>query len=160
MNTQTLPFDIREFMTKQLIGVCDTMLTMQAALSADQDPPAYRERVIGCVGLGGEEINGAVYLHLSAAFAKLATANMLGMTPEEISGEAEINDVVGEMTNMLAGRLKSALCDAGATCAVSTPAIIRGTVFDIEAPPEVRRELLLFDCGEDRIAVEVHIKLN
>ena len=72
---------------------------------------------------------------------------MLGLPPEEVTGETEVNDVVGEATNMLTGGLKSWLCDAGAECAVSTPAIIRGTSFAIEAMPDVARELLVFECG-------------
>jgi len=46
---------------------------------------------------------------------------MLGLPPDEITGETEVNDVVGEATNMLTGGLKSWLCDAGSDCAVSTP---------------------------------------
>ena len=45
--------------------------------------------------------------------------------------------MVGEATNMLTGGLKSWLCDSGAECAVSTPAIIRGSAFVIEPVPEV-----------------------
>ena len=82
------------------------------------------------------------------------------MASGEIPGEADVNDVVGEATNMLTGGLKSWLCDAGAECAVSTPAIIRGTAFNIESMPDVLRELLVFNCGEDRLIVEVHIKFN
>jgi chemotaxis protein CheX len=70
-----------------------------------------------------------------------------------------VNDVVGEATNMLAGGLKSWLCDAGASCAVSTPAIIRGA-FAVEAMPDVAREFLVFESGADRVIVEIHIKLN
>jgi chemotaxis protein CheX len=68
--------------------------------------------------------------------------------------------VVGEVTNMLAGGLKSWLCDAGAECAVSTPAIIRGNAFAIESMADVMRDLLVFDSGNNRFVVEVHIKLN
>jgi hypothetical protein len=45
-------------------------------------------------------------------------------------------------------------------CAVSTPAIIRGTSFDVEPMPDVEREFLVFDCGEERLMVEIHIKLS
>ena len=65
----------------------------------------------GSVGFAGENVTGAVYLHLSAAFANRVAAAMLGLQPEEIMGETEVNDVVGEVTNMLTGGLKSWLCD-------------------------------------------------
>jgi chemotaxis protein CheX len=152
--------DIHEFMLRHLADVFDTMLSLKAVPVSGASAPAFGGRVSGSVGFAGETVTGAVYLHLSAPFSTHVAAAMLGMTPEEITGEAEVNDVVGEVTNMLAGGLKSWLCDAGAECAVSTPAIIRGTAFVIESMADVHRELLVFDCGPDRFVVEVHIKFN
>ena len=152
--------DVCEFMTRHLVDVFDTMLSMKAALAPKAGLPPFGERVSGSVGFAGETVTGAVYLHLSAAFANQVAAAMLGLKPEEITGETEVNDVVGEATNMLTGGLKSWLCDSGADCAVSTPAIIRGTAFDVEPMPDVERECLVFDCGDDRLVVEIHIKFN
>jgi chemotaxis protein CheX len=152
--------DVCEFMTRHLVDVFETMLSMKAVRVAGTELPAFDGRVSGSVGFAGEHVTGAVYLHLSAPFANQVAAAMLGITPEEISGDSEVNDVVGEATNMITGGLKSWLCDAGADCAVSTPAIIRGTSFAIEPMPEVAREWLVFDCGNNRIVVEIHIKLG
>ena len=105
-------------------------------------------------------MTGAVYLHLSTPFANRMAAAMLGLTVEEITNECDTNDVVGEVTNMLTGGLKSWLCDAGAECAVSTPAIIRGRSFEIEHMADVQHEALTFSCGTDKVVVEIHIKLN
>jgi len=121
--------------------------------------PPFAERVTGCVAFAGDHINGAVYLHLGTPFANQVAAAMLGLGVEDL-GEAEVNDVVGEATNMLTGGLKSWLCDSGSECAVSTPAIIRGSAFVIEASPEVERDWLIFECGPDRIAVEIHVKIG
>ena len=91
--------------------------------------------------------------------ATATAAAMLGLSPEEKISENDVNDVVGEATNMLTGGLKSWLCDAGADCAVSTPAIIRGA-FDVEVMPNVAREFLIFESSGERIIVEIHIKLS
>jgi chemotaxis protein CheX len=152
--------DVHEFMLHHLTDVFDTMLSMKAVPVPQASVPSFGERVSGSVGFAGETVTGAVYLHLSAPFSSQVAAAMLGMTPEEITGDAEVNDVVGEVTNMLAGGLKSWLCDAGAECAVSTPAIIRGNAFAIESMADVMRDLLVFDSGNNRFVVEVHIKLN
>ena len=135
------------------------MLAMPALLVPNAELPHFPERVTGSVGFAGETVNGAVYLHLSAGFANRVAAAMLGLPPEENIGESDVNDVVGEATNMLTGGLKSWLCDAGADCAVSTPAIIRGA-FDVEAMPNVAREFLVFESGAERLLVEIHIKLS
>ncbi len=150
---------VREFLTRHLVDVFDTMLQMRAALMPRAEDPQFTERVTGSVGFAGDTVTGAVYLHLSAAFAGQVAAAMLGLPAEEL-GEEEINDVVGEATNMLTGGLKSWLCDNGAECAVSTPAIIRGTTFNVEHMHDVERESLIFECGDNRLAVEIHIKIN
>lgn len=160
MSTQTHALDIRQFITKHLIEVFDTMLAMSAETLADNHLPHFDTRVTGSVGFGGENVTGAVYLHLSGPFANHCASAMLGLAPEEINAETDVNDVVGEMTNMLAGGLKSALCDTGHVCAVSTPAIIRGTSFEIEAMPDVQREHFSFKAGDQIVTVEVHIKYN
>jgi len=151
--------NICEFMNRHLVDVFETMLTMKAVPLPGTGIPPMEERVTGSVAFAGDHINGAVYLHLSAPFASRVAAAMLGLAPEEL-GDAEVNDVVGEATNMLTGGLKSWLCDSGAECAVSTPAIIRGSAFVIESLPDVERECLIFGCGENRIVVEIHVKVG
>jgi hypothetical protein len=42
----------------------------------------------------------------------------------------------------------------------STPTIIRGTGFSIEPMADVHCERLIFDCGDDRFSIEIHIKFN
>jgi CheY-specific phosphatase CheX len=158
--TQTVQLaSICEFMNRHLVDVFETMLSMKAVGAPCDGTPQFEERVTGCVAFAGEHINGAVYLHLGAPFAAQVAAAMLGLTPADL-GEAEVNDVVGEATNMLTGGLKSWLCDSGAECAVSTPAIIRGSAFAIEPAPEVAREWLIFNCDTNRIVVEIHVKLG
>src|SRR5690349_13430678 len=146
MSEPVQSLDIPGFMTRHLVEVFETMLAMQVAPMAKFEPTHYVERVSGSVGFAGDNVNGAVYLHLSAAFANRVAAAMLGLAPEELA-EADVNDVIGEVTNMLTGGLKSSLCDTGAPCAVSTPAIIRGTSFVIEPLVDVERIWLGFDCG-------------
>lgn len=157
MNPSIQSLNIRVFITSHLVDVFETMLSKKAVLKDTAGPPQYTGHVSGSVGFGGEEVNGVVYLHLSAGFALQAASAMLGLPAEEL-GDAEVNDVVGEMTNMLAGGLKSALCDAGAPCAVSTPSIIRGTSFVIEPVPDVERICIVFDCENEPVMAEVHIK--
>ena len=161
MNLKTAPtLDIRHFLNGHLVDVFETMLAMKANPVSEGSLPDFASRTTGSVGFAGDTVTGAVYFHLSADFANQIAAAMLGVPPEENLGEHEVNDVVGECTNMLAGGLKSALCDKGHECAVSTPAIIRGTSFNIESLPDVRQEMLIYECNGARFAVEVHIKFN
>jgi len=159
MNEQAQSLDVRHLISEHVAEVFKTMLSLELAPVSGNAMPKFGERVTGSVGFGGESVTGAVYLHMSAALAKELASAMLGLSADELS-DHESNDVVGEITNMLTGQLKSCLCDAGATCAVSTPTIIRGESYEIEQLPEVKRELLLFHCGANAMAVEIHIKFN
>ena len=152
--------EIERFMSQHFVEVFGTMLSIEASLSAKTAPNYSGQRVTGSVGFAGEKINGAVYVHFSEALARRAAANILGIPREEIAGHAEVNDVIGEVANMVTGGLKSWLCDSGAPCAMSTPAIIRGASFQIETAAEVERLLLIFHCGDETVALEIHIKLN
>ena len=151
--------NICEFMHRHLVDVFETILSMKTAPRPGEGVPTFEERVTGCVAFAGDHINGAVYLHLGTPFATRIAAAMLGLEPTDL-GDAEVNDVVGEVTNMLTGGLKSWLCDSGAECAVSTPAIIRGSAFVIEPVPDVAREWLVFECQQHRVVVEIHVKVG
>ena len=150
--------DIRHYVASHLETVFETMLSMKA--TAADAGELTGERVTGSVGMAGEKVTGLVYLHFSAPFAEQATAAMLGLPPEETPGQNDVNDVTGEVTNMIAGGLKSWLCDHRAACALTTPAIIRGTAFAITAKPDVECLRLGFECQGRRGLIEIHIKFN
>jgi CheY-specific phosphatase CheX len=158
MSQPVQTFNFRTFLSHHLEEVFQTMLATQAVLVEQPPVASFPERVSGAVGLGGEHVKAVVYLHLSAAFAAQGAAAMLGMNPGEQPSDAEINDVVGELTNMVAGGLKSALCDQGLACAVSTPSIIRGTAFEIESLPGVTLTQLTFACGAHQVLLELHFQ--
>ena len=158
MQTIDMP-DIKEFMTTHLLHVFDTMFSMKPVPLAEAVLREESERITGSAGFAGETVTGAVYLHLQASFASVLAAGLLGTMPENLS-DAEVNDVVGELTNMLTGGLKSWFCDGGNPCAVSTPGIIRGHSFAVEPLPEVQRLSLEFSSGPNRLSVEVHYKFQ
>lgn len=151
---------VREFLVQHLAEVFSTMLSLSVTTETDAAPDEAKERVTGSVGFVGEKLNGSVYIHVPAALAALMAGAMLGLPPEEALGEAEVNDVLGEVTNMVAGGFKSWLCDAGAPCALGTPAIIRGTSFQVIASEGVARVQFGFVAGAHHGSVEAHIKFN
>jgi chemotaxis protein CheX len=154
------PAEIRDFVAQHLADVFDTMLSQKAALTPDAEPPVFADRISGSVGFAGEAVTGSIYLHLHLTFATAAAVNMLALPPEEPPGDAEVNDVIGELTNMLGGGLKSWLCDVGAKCALTTPAVIRGKSFSIVPNASVQVLRLPFETETTRGLVEVHTKFN
>ena len=77
-----------------------------------------------------------------------------GVKPEEV------NDVIGEVSNMVGGHLKSRFCDSGFPCDLSIPSITSGKNFKIESKNWARHERIAF-CHEAHVAlVEVFIKAS
>lgn len=146
------------------IAVNSTKQVFQTMLSMGIDPlpPGSNgklsgNRVVGSVGFAGD-VMGNIYIHVPGGFAKEMAAAMLGMEPEEIEDDDEVNDVIGEVSNMIGGDLKSRLCDAGFPCQLSIPNITRGTDFEIDTIGWVRHERIEFNKGNHLIVVDVFIK--
>lgn len=153
-------FDTARCVNQTVTSVFETMIRLPALVSPEPPQGPDTERVTGAIGVVGEFVTGAVYLHLPEPLARRAAGAMLGLPgPAPTDGPA-VGDVIGELTNMVAGGLKSALNDAGAECGMSTPSVIRGRHFAIETGPDITRSLLHFSCDNQPFSVEVHLKFN
>jgi CheY-specific phosphatase CheX len=162
MNSPALQFPLREWIDSIVPEVFETMLSLHAVPAPCGESPrsVLGERVSGAIGVAGESLTGAVYLHLSLAFAREITALLLGNAPGDPAQDAEVNDVVGEFCNMVSGKLKSSIANAGVPCAMSPPSIIRGSAFAIEAMPNAQKETFQFDCLNQRLSVEIHLHIQ
>ena len=149
-------FDLPKFLRGATQEVFDTMLSM--ALSEKENTGfAGVDRIVGSVSVAGS-VSGTVNIHVSNAFACQITANMLGMEPDEIDSDEEVHDVIGELSNMIGGDLKSRLCDAGFDCELSIPSITSGKDFNIESKGWAVNEVVCFQHGEHIALVEAYIK--
>ena len=149
-------FDLPTFLRGATQEVFDTMLSMELS---EQDVQAMAEgnRIVGSVSLAGSA-SGTVNIHVSDAFACQITANMPGMDLDEIDSDEEVHDVIGELSNMIGGDLKSRLCDAGFTCELSIPSITSGKDFNIESKGWAVKERVCFQFEEHLALIEAYIK--
>lgn len=157
MNSTEPKFIVNEHMAGIVAHVFETMLALNVVAASPTKLPG--ERVSSAIGIGGERINGTVYLHFPEKLAREVTRAMLQCTPGQNAGDNDVNDVIGEMGNMVGCRLKCLLNDADIFCAVSTPSVIRGA-FTVDAPPDVTAEIFYFSCLGQRLAVEVHLQIG
>ncbi len=153
-----LDLNLRDFVSKAVVNVFSTMLSMQIELlPSDKDVTLPGQRVVGAVGFAGKAM-GVVYIHVTDDFAKAIAGKLLGMKPEELNGSAEVNDVIGEVSNMVGGNLKSSLCDSGLTCALTIPSITRGGDFQVESLDGGRQERFAFKYQDQNVLVHLDIK--
>ena len=106
------------------------------------------------------DATGIVSIHVDLDLSRRMAAGMLGMEPEELEGEGEIQDMLGELGNIVGGNLKSALTDTGLRCALSTPSFTTGSDFMIETLNLERYERFAFAMGEHTVFVEMGIKIS
>jgi len=152
--------DLRGFVAGAMDEVFDTMLSMNIEL-ADEGVQANvdGERIVGSVGFAGKTV-GSVSIQVNEVFARQITAAMLGMEEDEIEGDEEIHDVIGELSNIVGGDLKSRLCGEGLNCDLSIPSIIRGSDFRTKTKGWARHESLVFSHREQFALVNVYVKVN
>lgn len=118
-------------------AVCEvfsTMLNLEALPDEVDDaspPPISVTGVSGQISFTGK-MNGALYQNFSEKLARICAGRIMGNDGSGLS-EAEINDVVGELTNMVTGNLKSKMADKGFNCTLSIPTVIRGAKVSIDS---------------------------
>jgi len=156
--TEINKLDLKGFCFNSIRGVFRTMLSMEVnPVEVDPLMEVSGSKVVGCVGFAGDVI-GNICVHVSKQFARVMTASMLSMEVDEVEDDEEINDVIGEVSNMVGGDMKSKLCDAGFPCVLSIPNVTSGSDFKIESKGWVRHEKIAFQYQEQLSMVEVFIK--
>ncbi len=142
-----------------VINVFTTMLSMDIQI-ADAVSKSDLEgmRTVGAVSFAGDAM-GIINIHITGQFAREMAAAMLDMTVDEVDGDQDVNDVIGELSNIIGGNLKSIFSDVGLRCELSTPSITRGSDFRIESMNMERYERFAFTLGDHTFFVEFGLKL-
>lgn len=150
--------DIKAKVSDAVIEVFDTMLSM--SIEPVDEVPEERptsERIVGAVNFAGE-VMGLITIDVSRQFSQVMTASMLDVEVDEIEGPDPVKDLLGEISNIVGGNLKSAFLDAGYDCSISTPSITAGSDFTIESLNMKTFERFVFQSGTDQVWVEVGLK--
>ena len=99
--------------------------------------------------------SGVVAFYSTVAAACEIAGAMLGMAPEDVNGD--MPDAMGEVTNMIAGNLRTKMTDAGHPWAISIPTVTVGSDFYTKYVSDVRRILCPFKMDEHEVFVELII---
>jgi len=132
--TSTLGFDIRH-------------------IPEDMGIPAGTPSMIGCIQIAGDW-EGAVTLFCPETLARKAAAAMFD-TPAEDLSEEEIQDTLGELTNMTAGNIKTFLPPS---CLISLPSVAEGTDYRLVVPGGKIIAQTSFSCEGEPLIVNVLVR--
>lgn len=118
---------------------------------------AFKNSITGMVGLAGT-VRGNLSIHLPEAVATAVTAAFLGMEVEGI--DDDVCDAVGELANMLAGAVKTALDPSGSDIKLSMPSTIYGESYHLDCLDCAVSVLIPFDLDGREFSVELQLVDN
>jgi chemotaxis protein CheX len=107
--------------------IFETMLSM--SVQRVDNESVEEHRLLGTIQVTGDNSLSLV-LSVSDEVARVGTANMLAMSPEEVSDEDQ-RDVVAEVTNMIGGNFKSVIPGSNF---LSLPTVVEGRDLGLQVP--------------------------
>ena len=110
--------------------------------------------VAGSVGFVGN-VNGVVYIYLRAPVARKLTGLLLGRPEEEVDENEMVGDAIGEMSNMVVGSTKSRICDAGSSCKLTIPSVVRGQHLNTGSVHSSQTLLMSMACDSELFMIEL-----
>lgn len=151
--------DISNKVPDSVTNVFNTMLSMDVQINHSVVQSELEGmRTVGAVSFAGDAM-GLINIHVTSQFSRQMAAVMLDMDINDVDEEADVNDVIGELSNIVGGNLKSIFSDVGLHCELSTPSITRGSGFKIETMNMERYERFAFGYQDHVFFVEFGLKL-
>ena len=114
-----------------------------------------QQSITGMVGLAGTH-KGVLAVHFPNQVAMEVTGSFLGMEVDEIN--ADVQDAIGEIANMLGGNLKTILSDRGKDIQLSLPSTISGDQYSFSSQVDVDQVILPFQAPGGVFYVEVELE--
>lgn len=116
---------------------------------------ALTDSISGLVGLAGTT-KGLLAIHLSRPAALAVTSAFLGMDVEEI--DEDVRDAIGELANMLAGNLKTAIDPKGSDVKLSMPSAVHGEEYSVDCLAGAESITVPFTFSADCFMVELQLR--
>ena len=150
--------DLENILKAATATVFSTMLNTTPEFGPfESDCTTGEEQVAGTVGFTGS-LDGIIHFCSGASFARHLTCRVLSMSESEIEGNEMVNDVIGELTNMLAGQIKIKMQKAGTHCLLTVPSVMRGGNVKSVSSGHSMRKSVYFKCHGGHAVIEAAIK--
>lgn len=135
----------------------NTMLNIELKNVAPKTlDPFHFYHIVGEVNFSGKA-TGLVQYRLPLEFLPVLGHRLLGLSAADMQDDATANDVIGELCNMTVGNFKSNLCDAGLTCKLSPPTLLRTEEFQLNVVEGGTSERYGFHSKEVRLYADLSV---
>lgn len=118
--------DLQQVLTDCSKEIFETMAFMELEKIDQQSSEIESEEALMGLITFTDGIEGCLTITCSHKCAKSIAVNMLGLDPEDNISRAEKEDALGEMTNMVMGRVKSQMEETYKDIKISVPTIVQG----------------------------------
>jgi chemotaxis protein CheX len=112
-----------------------------------------RGDVSGLIGMVGPNMKGSMSITFDESLALEIMQRMLGEKPESLN--EEVTDMVGEITNMVAGGAKNTLGDMGYDFGMATPIVVAGKDHTINHQVDGPRLIMPFKSDAGQASLEI-----
>jgi chemotaxis protein CheX len=129
--------------------IWDTILHLPLEVAGESALPGNR-MLSACVHITGAW-NGAVSLSCEVDFASEAAAIMFGLVGSDPT-TADMQDALGELTNMVGGNIKALLPEP---CHLSLPAVVEGADYSMRIPRSRLVTRIPFRSGEHALHISL-----
>ena len=146
---------IVEVMVGSLVEVTKDIFTTMLDRAVEFSEPTYAgpqptANVVATVGYAGT-LSGYISLCVSKEAAFEIAQALLGSSADE--AHEHVRDAAGEMANMIAGSVRTAMTERGQTLGISTPIVTVGTDFSTAALRDVQQAVCPFKMGSHSLFV-------
>ena len=144
-----------EIMVASLIEVTKDIFSTMVDRSVEFGEPTFTgpqptANVVATVGFAGT-LSGYVSLCVSKEAAFEIAQSLLGSSADE--AHEHVRDAAGEMANMIAGSVRTAMTEKGEQLGISTPIVTVGTDFSTAALRDVSQAVVPFKMGPHSLFV-------
>jgi chemotaxis protein CheX len=148
-------------LAKYVIDATKEVFTTMVMMNPCDDYPLqepvshFKCSITGMVGFAGT-YSGIISVHCPINLAMKITSNMLGMECDEVN--EDLNDAIGEISNMLGGSIKQVLSKGGMDVKLSIPTVISGDSYTVNALSDSDCVAIPFAIEGDRFLVGLVLK--
>ncbi|WP_404342404.1 chemotaxis protein CheX [Pseudoalteromonas mariniglutinosa] len=147
-----------EFINPFLSSLLNVLSTMAQTELKPSKPSVKKDEVArgdvsGLIGMVGPQTKGSLSITFDTTLALTIMERMLGERPDGIN--EEVTDMVGEITNMVAGGAKNLLGEKGYDFDMATPIVVSGKGHTITHKCEGTKILIPFTSPDGNANIEV-----
>lgn len=145
-----------EYLPPAASEILQTVCGVQLA-PCEEEPVNNDSMIMGMISLAGQ-VQWSMFLSLPNQTATTLAANFAGC--EIPFDSSDMGDAVGELTNMIAGKVKASLDARGVKAEVSLPSIMRGQGFEMLEGSGLMQQKFSFDSQAGKIYVGILASQN